>query len=433
MGKKRVQSRGARQVRQVRPKNIPVPAAGGDQRKQRERYVQSGGMLQGYPPELVVRIGYIAGAAALACVLVMVLLVLFLPYGWLMKGVAAAVWVVPMAFGLSFVLPGFQLARKDRTAEPRLVQGQLLGASEASTSLGLGMLMIKTRGGVEQYLVTPDKLTKVPGNQVNVMLTVTPNLRHVRGVGVMGQRVVGRPEQPVPKVLERLRLMPIVTPAALARGGHHRGRRRRLRADPAGAGARARGRRGRGRAGRRGVRRLPPAAAPSVRGGAVPHARRCAMTQSQDIPITAEGLAQVRQELDQLVGVRRPEIIAKIKAAREHGDLSENFEYHAARNEQSFIETRIRELEGIVKNHVIIETRASNGRVDLLSTVTFAEEGEDEETYRIVGSTEADPSAGRISYESAIGKALMGRRVGDEVQVQTPTGSQYTIRILRIE
>jgi|SRR5215471_1522394 hypothetical protein len=220
MGKKRVQSRNVRQVRQVRqvrPKNIPAPAAGGgDQRKQRERYVQTGGMLQGYAPETVVRIGYIAGAAALGCLVVMALLLLFLPYGWFVKGVAAAVWLVPIAFGLSFIVPGFRLALKDRKAEPKLVQGQLMGASEVSTSIGLGMLMIKTRGGVEQYLVTPERLSKVPGNQVNVMLTVTPNLRHVRGVGVMGQRMVGRPDQPIPPVLKRLRMMPIVTPVALA-------------------------------------------------------------------------------------------------------------------------------------------------------------------------------------------------------------------------
>jgi transcription elongation factor GreA len=157
------------------------------------------------------------------------------------------------------------------------------------------------------------------------------------------------------------------------------------------------------------------------------------MTQPHEIPITAEGLAQVERELEQMVGVRRPEIIAKIKTAREHGDLSENFEYHAARNEQSFIETRIRELEAIVKNHVIIEARGSNGRIDLLSRVTFAEEGESEETYRIVGPTEADPTAGRISFESAIGKALMGHKVGDEVEVETPTGFKYTVRVLKVE
>jgi transcription elongation factor GreA len=151
------------------------------------------------------------------------------------------------------------------------------------------------------------------------------------------------------------------------------------------------------------------------------------------VPITAEGLAEVKRELAQLTGERRPYIVGKIKAAREHGDLSENFEYHAARNEQAFIESRIRELEAIVKNHVIIESRSGNGQVDLLSTVTFAEEGESPETYRIVGTTEADPGAGRISFESAIGKALMGGRVGDEVAVQTPAGGRYTVRILKIE
>jgi hypothetical protein len=135
-----------------------------------------------------------------------------------MKGVAAAVWLVPIVFGLSFILPGFRLALRDRKAEPSVIQGQLMGASEVSTSIGLGMLMVKTRGGVEQYLIGPERLSKVPGNQVNVMLTVTPNLRHVRSVGVMGQRMMGRPDQPVPEVLKRLRLLPIVTPVALAAG-----------------------------------------------------------------------------------------------------------------------------------------------------------------------------------------------------------------------
>ena len=202
-------------MRQVRPKAVPQPAAG-DQRRQRERYVQSGGMLQGYAPETVLRIGYIAGAVALGCLVVMALLLLILPYGWPVRIAAAAVWVVPIAFGASFILPGFRLARKDAKAEPKIVQGQLLGASEASTSLGLGMLMVKTRGGVEQFLVTPERLAKVPGNQVNVMLNVTPRLKHVRSVAIVGQRMVGRPDQPVPPVLRRLRLLPIATPIALA-------------------------------------------------------------------------------------------------------------------------------------------------------------------------------------------------------------------------
>src|SRR5215831_7287177 len=223
MGKKKVQAQSrnmrqpqARQVRQVRPRNVPAPAAGGgDQRKQRERYVQAGGMLQGYSPETVLRIGYIAGAAALACILIGVGLFFVVPYQ-LTRVVAAAVWLVPVIFGLSFIVSGFRLALQDRKLEPRVVQGQLVGASEVSTSLGLGMLMIKTRGGVEQYLVGPERMSKVPGNQVNVILTVTPKLRHVRSVGVMGQRLVPRPEQPIPPALKRIRLMPILTPVALA-------------------------------------------------------------------------------------------------------------------------------------------------------------------------------------------------------------------------
>jgi transcription elongation factor GreA len=157
------------------------------------------------------------------------------------------------------------------------------------------------------------------------------------------------------------------------------------------------------------------------------------MTGQRDVPITKSGLEDVKRELEELTGVRRPEIISKIKAAREHGDLSENFEYHAARNEQSFLETRIRELETIVKNHVLIESRARGGEVGLLSTVTIREEGAPEETYTIVGPAEADPAHGRVSFESAIGKALMGCRVGADVDVITPTGSAYTIRIIRVE
>lgn len=200
----------------MRPRNVPAPPAPADQRKQRERYVQSGGMLQGYAPETVVRIGYFAGGGALACLIVAAVLLLLLPYGWPVRVMAAVVWLVPIVFATTFIGRGFQLALKDRKLEPKLVQGQLMGASEVSTSIGLGMLMLKTRGGNEQYLVTPDKMNKVPGNQVNVMLSVTPNLRHVRSVGIVGQRMVGRPDQPVPPVLKRLRLLPIATPIALS-------------------------------------------------------------------------------------------------------------------------------------------------------------------------------------------------------------------------
>jgi transcription elongation factor GreA len=153
----------------------------------------------------------------------------------------------------------------------------------------------------------------------------------------------------------------------------------------------------------------------------------------KEVPITREGLAEVEQELHQLITIKRPDIVAKIKAAREHGDLSENFEYHAARNEQAFVEARIKELEAIVRHHVLVESNGPADKVEVLSTVTFAEEGGDDETYRVVPPTEADPTAGRISYESAIGAALIGRRVGDEVEVQAPSGSTYSVRILKIE
>ena len=153
---------------------------------------------------------------------------------------------------------------------------------------------------------------------------------------------------------------------------------------------------------------------------------------TNDVHITPEGLEAVRKELHQLTTVRRPSIVAKIKAAREFGDLSENFEYHAAKNEQGMMEARINELEAIIKNHVLIEPTKSNGVVAMGSTVRFQEDGEGEETYRIVGPAEADPKAGRVSYESALGKALIGHRVGDEVDVKTPNAA-YRVRIVGVD
>jgi transcription elongation factor GreA len=153
---------------------------------------------------------------------------------------------------------------------------------------------------------------------------------------------------------------------------------------------------------------------------------------TNDVHITPEGLESVRKELDELVTVRRPAVVAKIKAAREFGDLSENFEYHAAKNDQGFMEARIKELEAIIKNHVLIETSKPSGVVNMGSTVRFSEDGGEDETYRIVGPAEANPKAGTVSYESAMGKALLGHRVGDEVEVKTPNGA-YSVRIVRIE
>lgn len=219
MGKKQVRQV-RQQMRKVQPK-VTASNAQGATRRQRERFVQSGGMLQGYAPDFVMRIAYVAIAVAVVCVLAIAACLIFIPglYGWPDAVAAALAWVLPIALLASFVAPGARLALRDRKAEPKLVQGQLVGASSVSTSMGLGMLMVQTRGGgVEQYLVPPARLKQVPGNQVNVVLTVTPNLRHVRSVGVMGQRMVGRVEPPVPPVMRRLQLLPVVTPIALAAG-----------------------------------------------------------------------------------------------------------------------------------------------------------------------------------------------------------------------
>ena len=153
---------------------------------------------------------------------------------------------------------------------------------------------------------------------------------------------------------------------------------------------------------------------------------------AEDVHITPEGLEQVQREHDELVNEWRPQIVAKIKAARELGDLSENFEYHAAKNEQGMKEARIKELEAIIKNHVLIEAQRTPGIVAMGSTVRFQEDGEAEESYRIVGPAEADPKAGSVSYESALGKALLGHRVGDAVMVSTPNGS-YRVTVVAVD
>jgi hypothetical protein len=205
------------QVRKVQPKAAAAPTKG-QTKRQRERFVQAGGMLQGYAPDFVLRVGYVSIGVAVGCLVIIAALLIFLPpaYGLPVAIAAALAWILPIALLASFVGPGFRLALKDRKAEARLVQGQLKGAASVSTAIGLGMLMVQTRAGEEQYLVLPARLKQVPGNQVSVVLTVTPNLRHVRSVGVMGQRMVGRVEPPVPAIMRRVQLLPLLTPVALS-------------------------------------------------------------------------------------------------------------------------------------------------------------------------------------------------------------------------
>jgi transcription elongation factor GreA len=138
--------------------------------------------------------------------------------------------------------------------------------------------------------------------------------------------------------------------------------------------------------------------------------------------LTREGYEKLKEELKYLREVKRVEIAEHIRIAKEDGDLSENAGYDAAKYEQSIVEGRILTLEAILTNAQIIKNDGETDVVTLGNRVTVQEEGYDPETYHIVGSTEADPSKGRISNESPLGQAILGKAVGDTVQVSTPGG-----------
>jgi transcription elongation factor GreA len=145
------------------------------------------------------------------------------------------------------------------------------------------------------------------------------------------------------------------------------------------------------------------------------------------LPMTTEGHKALQEELRNLKSVERPNIVKAIAAAREHGDLSENAEYHAARERQSFIEGRIGELEDAIKRAEVIDTSKLKGKtVRFGATVKVADEETDEEiTYQLVGELEADIQQRKISIGSPLGRALIGREVGDSVEVTTPNGVRY--------
>ena len=144
------------------------------------------------------------------------------------------------------------------------------------------------------------------------------------------------------------------------------------------------------------------------------------------VPMTVGGAQKLRDELDQLKRIDRPRISKAIAEAREHGDLSENAEYHAARERQSFIEGRIAELESVIPSVEVIDSKRLTGdQVRFGAYVTIVdEESDDEKNYRIVGQYEADMKNGSISVSSPLAKALMGRKVGDSVEVPAPGGSR---------
>ena len=137
--------------------------------------------------------------------------------------------------------------------------------------------------------------------------------------------------------------------------------------------------------------------------------------------ITKDGLDKLRAELDEMLAVRRPEIAQRIHDAKEHGDLSENAEYEDAKNEQAFVEGRIQTLEALIKNATLIDEHHTNDHVQIGSTVKVS--GPDgSQSFTIVGSTEAKPTEGRISNESPVGRALLGKKKGENVTVQVPAG-----------
>ena len=146
--------------------------------------------------------------------------------------------------------------------------------------------------------------------------------------------------------------------------------------------------------------------------------------------ISKDGLDRLKAELEEIVTLRRPEIAQRIHDAKEHGDLTENAEYEDAKNEQAFVEGRIATLEAMIKSASIIDENPSIEMVQIGSTVKV--DGPDgKESFTIVGSTEARPTEGRISNESPVGRALLGRKKGESVTVHVPAGD-YTYRIVGI-
>ena len=149
--------------------------------------------------------------------------------------------------------------------------------------------------------------------------------------------------------------------------------------------------------------------------------------------LTAGGAERLQAELENLQTVKRQDLAQRLRSAIQQGDLSENADYHAAKEEQAFLEGRIQELEHLLRNAIIIEEVSGiRETVDLGASITVQVDDDDPETYMLVGAKEADPRNGRISNESPIGNALLGKKAGEQVEVETP-GGMIRIKILKIE
>ena len=148
--------------------------------------------------------------------------------------------------------------------------------------------------------------------------------------------------------------------------------------------------------------------------------------------LTAEGAAKLKIELEELKGPRREELSKRLRSAIQMGDLSENADYHKAKEDQGFLEGRIQEIEAMLRSAVIIEKSANTDVVSIGDKITIQEDDFPPETYHVVGAKEADPRNGRISNESPIGSAMMNHKVGDIVEAETP-GGKMKFKILKIE
>ena len=152
---------------------------------------------------------------------------------------------------------------------------------------------------------------------------------------------------------------------------------------------------------------------------------------AQQIYLTPEGEAKLQTELAELTGHKREELAQRLRSAIQMGDLSENADYHKAKEDQAFLEGRIQEIEAVLRTAIIVE-KTNSDKVMVGSSVTIQEEDFPPETYHVVGAKEADPRNGKISNESPIGKALMDHKVGDTVETETPDG-KIAFKILKVE
>jgi transcription elongation factor GreA len=150
------------------------------------------------------------------------------------------------------------------------------------------------------------------------------------------------------------------------------------------------------------------------------------MASAEKVPMLAEGHRKLSEQVRHLKQVERPAVVEAIEAARAHGDLSENAEYHAAKERQGHIEASIAELEDQLSRAMVIDPSTLSGnKVVFGATVTLVDEDDKKVKYQLVGQAEADAKDGKISYNSPLGRALIGREVGDEVEVSTPSGDRY--------